>query len=57
MAELTKRFRDETVDTQLVEGDKGIFDVEVDGELVYSKFKVGEFPRYGEIPARIIEGR
>lgn len=30
--------------THLVEGAGGIFDVAVDGEIVYSKHQTGEFP-------------
>ena len=32
------------VETELVKGAGGIFDVTVDGELVYSKAKTGDFP-------------
>jgi len=35
----------------LVKGDRGIFDVEADGELVYSKFETGEFPEHAEVLA------
>jgi len=28
----------------LIEGSGGVFDVSVDGELIYSKFKTGVFP-------------
>ncbi len=37
------------VDPELVPGGGGIFDVEVDGELVYSKFETGRFPEPGEV--------
>ena len=57
MAELQRYFDDEKVDVQLVEGDKGIFDVVVDGDLLFSKFKTGEFPRYREIPKLIVARR
>ena len=30
--------------TDLIEGRNGIFDVELDGKLVYSKNETGEFP-------------
>ena len=33
----------------MIEEDKGIFDVEVDGKLIFSKFKSGTFPVHGEI--------
>ena len=32
------------VDSFLIEGAGGIFDVNVDGKLVYSKHETGEFP-------------
>jgi len=32
------------VDTQLIKGGGGIFDVTVDGALVYSKHQTGMFP-------------
>ena len=39
----------------LVKGDDGIFDVEVDGETVFSKHRVGRFPDTGEVVAAIRE--
>jgi selT/selW/selH-like putative selenoprotein len=33
---------------------KGIFDIEVDGHLVFSKYRVGRFPEPGEA-ARVIQ--
>jgi selT/selW/selH-like putative selenoprotein len=39
---------------ELVEGDSGIFDVVVDGKLVFSKHKEGDrFPDAGEIQNRL----
>ncbi len=35
---------------ELIVGDGGVFEVEADGTLVYSKKATGAFPRYGEIP-------
>ena len=32
------------LETDLIKGSKGIFDVELDGKLVYSKNETGEFP-------------
>ena len=32
------------VDTEIEAGGSGIFDVYVDGKLIYSKHKTGEFP-------------
>lgn len=34
---------------RLVPGENGIFDVTVDGELVFSKHKAGRFPEPGEV--------
>jgi selT/selW/selH-like putative selenoprotein len=45
-AELKKRF---DVDARLKPGHKGIFDVEVDGELVFSKYETHRFPRPNEV--------
>lgn len=52
MAELTKRFEDEVpglLSYVLVKGDRGVFDVKVDGQLVFSKAKTGRFPMLGEV--------
>lgn len=35
--------------TELVEGDRGQFDVEVDGRLLFSKWDVHRFPDEDEI--------
>jgi selenoprotein W-related protein len=41
---------DEEIETlTIVPGDFGVFDVEVDGKLVFSKDKAGRFPSYDEI--------
>ena len=32
------------LETDLIKGSNGIFDVEIDGKLVYSKSETGEFP-------------
>ena len=37
------------VEAELIEGDKGIFDVEANGKIVFSKFKEGRFPEPREI--------
>jgi hypothetical protein len=42
------------IQADLIEGDKGIFDVKADGKLVFSKFKSGRFPHLGEISAVLI---
>jgi selenoprotein W-related protein len=37
----------------LIRGGGGIFDVRVDGELVFSKFRAGRFPETGEVARAI----
>ncbi|MCZ6784289.1 MAG: Rdx family protein [Proteobacteria bacterium] len=34
---------------ELVRGDKGIFDVTVDGRLIFSKHETGRFPEHEEV--------
>lgn len=41
------------VEAKLVPGGNGIFDVIVDGGLVFSKFETGRFPDPGEVAGRI----
>lgn len=41
------------VESELVAGGGGIFDVIVDGRKIYSKFETGRFPEKGEVPALI----
>jgi len=41
------------VEAKLVPGSHGIFDVVVDGKLVYSKFETGRFPNPGEVVENI----
>ena len=38
---------------QLVKGDNGVFEIERDGVLVFSKNKEKRFPAYQEIPTLI----
>jgi len=49
-ASLKKEFG---VDAELIRGTGGIFDVRVDGELVFSKHDVDRFPEDGEVEGRI----
>ncbi|TNE47251.1 MAG: SelT/SelW/SelH family protein [Deltaproteobacteria bacterium] len=49
-AELKEQFG---VDSKLIEGSRGIFDVKVDGALVFSKHNVGRFPNPGEVTGLI----
>ena len=37
------------VSVELIKGSNGVFDVEVDGMLVYSKRNTGRFPNRGEL--------
>jgi len=41
------------VATELIRGSGGIFDVKVDGTLVFSKHELGRFPEPGEVEAAI----
>ena len=46
--------KDETgVTPELVGGAGGIFDVEVDGKMIFSKHKVGRFPEDFEVLGQI----
>jgi selT/selW/selH-like putative selenoprotein len=45
-ASLKQRFG---VDAELVRGSSGVFDVRVDGKLVFSKHAVDRFPDAGEV--------
>jgi len=40
---------------KLIESSGGIFDVTVDGKLVYSKHKTGRFPDEGEVSELVQE--
>ncbi len=37
------------VEAELVRGKGGVFDVEVDGKLIYSKHQTGRFPEHKEV--------
>ena len=39
-----------SLEFELVPGDKGIFDVVVEGQMVYSKYQTGRFPNAAEVP-------
>ena len=41
------------VDTKLIKGEKGEFEVVVDGELIFSKNETGRFPEHDEILKKI----
>jgi selT/selW/selH-like putative selenoprotein len=38
---------------ELVAGSNGVFDISLDGNMIYSKFKEGRFPQTDEILARV----
>ncbi len=41
------------VDTKIIKGEKGEFEVVIDGELIFSKTETGRFPEHEEILAKI----
>jgi selT/selW/selH-like putative selenoprotein len=41
------------LDAKLVKGDGGVFDVRVDGRLIFSKKKEGRYPTNEEIVAQL----
>jgi selT/selW/selH-like putative selenoprotein len=45
------------VEPHLVEGGGGVFDVTVDGSMVFSKFEAGRFPEPGEVEEAIRSSR
>lgn len=40
-------------DAEMVEGEKSQYDVEIDGEVVFSKGREGRWPDLGEILAKL----
>ena len=59
--ELLMTFADEIGEVALIPGQGGVFDVRVDGELVYSKSAPGRFPEAAELKQlvrdRIAQGK
>ena len=51
-AELKAKFGDDVV-VELIKGDAGVFEIDVDGHSVFSKKQTGNFPRYQEVPTAI----
>ncbi len=47
--------RELDIETELIPGGKGIFDVVVDGELIYSKYEKGRFPEDEEVLSQLRE--
>lgn len=50
-AALEQNFPD--IEVELIEGSGGVFEVERDGELIFSKKKLGRFPEHEEIIAHL----
>jgi len=44
------------VEAELIKGSGGIFDVVVDGKLIFSKHKTGRFPESEEILSQLPSG-
>jgi selT/selW/selH-like putative selenoprotein len=44
------------IEAELIRGANGVFDVRVDGKMVFSKHQLGRFPEAGEVE-RAIERR
>ena len=44
---------DSNLTIELVEGDRGVFDVRADGTLIYSKRTEGRFPTVADLQARL----
>ena len=45
--------RETGADAELVRGDNGIFDVEIDSRHIFSKHETGRFPEHEEILAEL----
>lgn len=41
------------VEAELIEGSNGIFEVEVDGRIIYDKAQTQQFPEVGEVTSLI----
>ncbi|MCG8462985.1 MAG: Rdx family protein [Holophagales bacterium] len=44
------------METELVKGSNGVFEVSLDGDLIFSKRSSGRFPDFGEVEG-LVEGR
>ncbi len=51
-AEIQEKFG---IETELIKEGKGIFDVKVDGQLIFSRFEVKRFPEHSEVLEKISE--
>lgn len=52
MADLLHHYQNVIADLTLVTGSSGVFDVEVDGELIFSKKQIGRHAEPGEVLER-----
>ncbi len=41
------------VESRLIKGDNGVFDVKADGKMVFSKHKAGRFPEHEEVLSKL----
>lgn len=41
------------LETELIKGGSGIFDVRMDGELIFSKHEQGRFPEHEEVLSQL----
>lgn len=48
-------FPHESIETELVQGDKGAFEVFLDGRKLFSKLALKRFPAYQELPTLLVE--
>ena len=53
-AELQKQFGGEC---ELIKSSGGVFEVEIDGKLIFSKASLGRFPEEGEVARLISAGQ
>tara|TARA_B100000686_G_scaffold315489_1_gene362464 strand:- start:93 stop:275 length:183 start_codon:yes stop_codon:yes gene_type:complete len=53
--ELIASYQHDMTSLSLIPGDKGIFDVTVNGTLIFSKHATGRFPESGEISSALQE--
>ena len=51
--EIMAQYQHQMASLVLIPGDKGIFDVKINGTLIYSKHAKGRFPEPGEITANV----
>ena len=51
--EIMSEYQHQMASLTLLPGDKGIFDVKVNGTLIYSKHATGRFPEPDEIRANV----